>query len=117
MNDWGIIRLNTTNISNDESDDVSFKTILKEVETRMSETILIYMYRGMRKDNKDTDKYYIIQQRSEPYILSEDNNMQEFELPIKAYAGEIVCDDVFFNSTPNATYRYTSMIKLKNMKT
>ena len=60
MNDWGIIRLNTTNISNDETDDASFKTILKEVETRMSETILSYMYLGMRKDNKDTDEYYII---------------------------------------------------------
>ena len=38
--------------------------------------------------------------------------MHEFELPIKAYAGEIMCDNVFFNSTPNATYRYTSMIKI-----
>ena len=43
--------------------------------------------------------------------------MQEFELPIKAYVGEIVCDNVFLNSTPNATYRYTSMIKSNNMKT
>ena len=54
---------------NSEKDDEVFKTILRGVETRMSEKILTTMYGVMRTDDENTDGYYVLQWTSEPYTL------------------------------------------------
>ena len=54
------------------------------------------MYRATRKNNKDTNGYYIVQWRSEPYIFKDDKDMKGCEPSIKAYAGEIVWDTFFY---------------------
>ena len=67
-----VITLNTIDTSNDENDDVLFITILKEVEAKMRESILSYMYMTMLIDDKHKGVYYVVQFRSESYILQED---------------------------------------------
>ena len=67
----------------------------------MSEKILTTMYGSMRTDDKSTDGYYVLQWTSEPYILQEDKEMEDYTPTITAYTGEIVCDVVFLNPVPN----------------
>ena len=61
----------------------------------MSEKILTTMYGAMKTDDESTNEYYVLQWKSEPYTLQEDKEMESYIPPITAYAGEIVCDDVF----------------------
>ena len=111
LNDWNIITLVTqTKNKNIDKEDEAFRTILRGVETRMSEKILSIMYGAIRTNDESADGYYVLQWTTEPYTLQEDKEMQGY-LPITtAYAGEIVCDAVFLNPVPNAKYWYTPMI-------
>ena len=56
-----IITLVTTCINKTETDDKTFRTMLREIETRMSENILNTMYGAMRIDDKITDEYCVVQ--------------------------------------------------------
>ena len=93
-----------TKNKNNEKEDEAFKTILRGVETRMSEKILTTMHWAMRTDDESTDWYYVLQRINELYILQEDKEMEGYISAITAYAGEIVCDAVFLNTVPNAKY-------------
>ena len=75
LNDWNIITFQSKN-NNSGKDDEAFKTILRGVETRMSEKILTTMYEAIQTDDKSTDGYYVLQQTSEPYTLQEDKEME-----------------------------------------
>ena len=99
-----------TKNKNSEKDDEAFKTILRGVETRMSEKILTTMYGATRTDDESTDGYYVLQWISEPCTLQEDKVIKGYTPAIKSYAGEILCDAVFLNPVPNAKYWYTPMI-------
>ena len=98
-----------TKNKNSEKDDEAFKTILRGVETRMSEKILTTMYGATRTDDESTDGYYVLQWISEPCTLQEDKVIKGYTPAIKSYAGEILCDAVFLNPVPNAKYWYTPM--------
>ena len=99
-----------TKNKNIDKEDEAFRTILRGVETRMSEKILSTMYGAIRTNDESADGYYLLQWTTEPYTLQEDKEMQDY-LPITtAYAGDIVCDAVFLNPVPNAKYWYTPMI-------
>ena len=66
LNDWNIIILVTQNKNkNIEKGNEDFKTILRRVETRMSEKILITMYGAIKTDDQSTDGYYVLQWTSE----------------------------------------------------
>ena len=69
LNDWNIITLVTTSKNKTERDNEVFGTILRGVETRMSEKILTIMYSAMKTDDENADGYYVIQWTSEPYTL------------------------------------------------
>ena len=56
------------------------------------------MYRAIRNFRKDTNGYYIVRWRSEPYIFKDDNDMKGCKPSSKAYAGEIVWDTFFLHS-------------------
>ena len=112
LNDRNIITLVIqTKTNNSEKDDDIFETILRRVETRMSETILITIYGTMKIDDKSTEGYYIIQWTNEMYIPQEDKDMQGYKPTITAYAGEIMYDDVFLNPVPNSIYWFIPMNK------
>ena len=104
-----VITLDTIDTSNDENDDVLFIKFLKEVEAKMRESILSYMNMTMLIDDKHKGVYYVVQFRSESYILQEDMYMKGYEPPIKAYVEEIVCGVRFF--LPNVKYWFTKMNK------
>ena len=57
LNDWSIILLITSNTINDEKDDMVFVTILKGVDSRISDKIISNMYGSMRKDDENIDEY------------------------------------------------------------
>ena len=109
LNNSNIITLVTQTKKNIEKDCEGFKTVLRGVETRISEKILITMYESMRTDDESTDGYYILQWRSESYTLQEDKEMEGYTPTIAAYTGEIVYDAVFLNHVLNANYWYTLM--------
>ena len=86
--------MTTTNGNNIDNDDEAFKTILKGIETRMSEKILSTMYGTTRIDNKSADAYYIVQWTNESYILPK-NSMVGCTSLIIAYVDKIMRDTVF----------------------
>ena len=89
---------------NSDKDDDVFKTILRGLEIRISEKILTTMYGDIRTDNENTDGYNVLPWTSEPYILREDKEMEDY-IPQKiAYAGEIICDTIFLNHVHFAKY-------------
>ena len=52
LNDWNVITLVTqTKNKNINKDDEAFKTVLRGVQTRMSDKILTTMYKAMRTDD------------------------------------------------------------------
>ena len=55
-----IITSATTSKHNTEKDDEAFGTILRGVETRMSEKILSIMYGAIRINDESTDEYYAV---------------------------------------------------------
>ena len=61
LNDWNIIKLVTTKKHITEKDDEVFRTILRGVDTSMSDNILTTMYSAIRIDDKSIDEYYHVQ--------------------------------------------------------
>ena len=55
-----IITSATTSKHNTEKDDEALGTILRGVETRMSENILSIMYGAIRINDESTDEYYAV---------------------------------------------------------
>ena len=53
--------------------------MLKEGVARTSEKILSTMYSTMRTDDEQTDGYYVVQWKSEPYTLQEDKCVEGCE--------------------------------------
>ena len=76
----------------------------------MSEKILSTMYGAIRTDDESSDGYYVLQWTSEPYTLQEDKDMEGYSPITTAYAGETICDAIFFNPVSFAKYWYTFMI-------
>ena len=100
LNGWNIIKLVATSKINAEKDDKEFRTILRDVETRMSEKRLKTIYGAIRIDDESIDGYYVVQWTSELYILQEYNEMKGYTPLVTVYSGEIVCDAVFLNLVP-----------------
>ena len=55
-----------------DKEDEAFRTILRGVETRMSEKILSTVYGAIRTDDESANGYYVLQWTTEPYTLQED---------------------------------------------
>ena len=100
INDWNIITLVTTSKHNTEKDDEAFGTILRRVETRMSENILSTMYSTMRKCcwifccTVNKRALYTIRRQGDEILYTTSN----------AYVGKIVSDAVFLKSVHNTKY-------------
>ena len=109
LKDWNIITINKTSENNTDKNDEVFGTILRGVETRMSKKILVTIFDATRIDDESTDGYYIVQWTSESYTLQEDKEERGYIQLVIVYAGEIVCDTLFFNPVSNAKYWLTSM--------
>ena len=59
-NNWRVIRLERTNISNEKDQYRVYETILHGIEARMNERILIGTFGAMRTDDEATREYYIL---------------------------------------------------------
>ena len=59
-----------------------FATILKGVIARMSEKTLSYMYKAMRTDDVDKNRYSVVKFRSESYTLQDDKRIKRYKPPI-----------------------------------
>lgn len=99
-----IIILTTNKTSNNENDDVVFENIFKGIKAKRSEKILNIMYGVVIIDDGHTNKYYVIQQRSEQYILQQNKFLEYYDPLIKAYTYDIVRDVLFYNHAPNTKY-------------
>ena len=70
LNDWNIITLVTqTKNKNINKENEAFRTILRGVETRMSEKILSTMYGTTKTDDESADGYYVLQWTTKPCTL------------------------------------------------
>ena len=76
LNDCNIKKLTTTRRYNVDNDDEIFETILKGVETIMSEKIWKTMYDAMRIVDESNDVYYVVQWTNEPYTLQDDKSIK-----------------------------------------
>ena len=76
----------------------------------MSEKILSFMYGDMKKDDEDTNQYYVVHWKGESYI-GKGEHMRDYTQLIKTYTREVVCDDVSLNLVPNAKYYFTKINK------
>ena len=68
--------MTTTSRSNIDKYDEAFETILKGVETIMSEKIWKTMYDAMRIVDESNDVYYVVQWTNEPYTLQDDTSIK-----------------------------------------
>ena len=65
----------------------------------------------MRIDNESTNRHYIVQLTSKPYILQEDKEMKGYTPLVTAYVCKTVYDAVFFYPVHNTKYWSTPMNK------
>ena len=113
-NNWRVVNLITTNIATEDEEKI-YNTILHGIEARMNERILIGTFGAMRTDDEATQGYYLVKWITEPYTIQEDILMKGVEPPQTAFAGEIICDALFWNPVPGAVDWYTSMRKKEGM--
>ena len=110
LNEWRVTTLITS--KNDEvHDDKLAKNILYGIESRMLEKIVKGNYGAMRTDALATDGYYILNWSSIFYTCQEDIVMKGYNPLEYAYAGEMVCQERFWNPVGKANYWYTPMSK------
>ena len=113
-NNWRVVNLITTNIATEDEEKI-YNTILHGIEARMNERILIGTFGAMRTDDEATQGYYLVKWITEPYTIQEDILMKGVKPPQTAFAGEIICDALFWNPVPGAVDWYTSMTKKEGM--
>ena len=75
--------LNKTDISNSKNDDAAFETILKRLQTRVSNNIIRIMYSAMKTDEENINEFYVVQWMNEPYTLQEDQYLKGYNSLIK----------------------------------
>ena len=69
----------------------------------------------MRTNDEATQGYYLVKWITDPYIVQEDTIMLGVEPQQSAFAGEIICDAVFWNQVPNAIDWYPPMCKREGL--
>ena len=104
----------TTNVDIEDEEKV-YETILHGIEARMHERILIGPFGAMRTNDEATQEYYLVKWITEPCTVQENTVMKGVEPQQSAFAGEIMCDTVFWNPVPNATALYTPMSKREEL--
>ena len=81
----------------------------------MNERILIGIFGAMRTDDEATQGYYLVKWITELYTVQEDTIMKGVEPQQTAFAGEIICDALFWNPVPGAVNWYTPMKKWEGL--
>ena len=94
-----MVNLATTNIAT-EDEEKFYETILPGIEAKMNERILIRTFGAMRTDDETTQGYYLVKWITEPYAVQEDILMKGIEPQQNAFAGETICDALFWNLVP-----------------
>ena len=87
-----------------------YETILHGIEARMNTWILIGNFGAMRTDDEATQGYYLVKWITKPYTVQEDTIMKGIEPQQTTFAGEIICDALFWNPVPGEVDWYTQMI-------
>ena len=105
-----VVTLATTNIAT-EDEEAIYETILHGIEARMNERVLIGTFGAMKTDDEATQGYYLVKWITEPYTVQEGILMKGVEPEQTAFAGEIICDALFWNPVPGAVDWYTPMRK------
>ena len=105
-----MVNLVTTNIATEDKEAI-YETILHGIDSRMNEQILIETFGAMRTDDQATQEYYLVKWITEPYTVQEDIIMKAVEPQQTAFAGEIICDALFWNSAPGTVDWYRLMTK------
>ena len=107
---WRVVDLVTTNATSSEEDNF-YEIILRGIETRMSERILIAIFGTIRANDEATQGYYVVELLIKPYTVQENIVMKGVDPSHTFFAGEIICDAVFFDPVHNAIDWYIPMIK------
>ena len=106
LNDWQVIKLETSKNDDIDEDDLA-KKILHGIESRMFEKIIKVNYGEMRTDNPDTDGYYVFEWSSYVYTTQDDIVMKGYNSSEYAYTSEMVCKTRFWDPVIKAKYWYT----------
>ena len=77
----------------------------------MNDRILIGTFGAMRTDDEATQGYYLVKLITEPYTVQEGIIMKGVEPQHTAFAGERICDVLFWDPVPGAVDWYTPMKK------
>ena len=99
--------VNLETSKNDKMDDDALKKMLHGIESIMSEKIMKSNYGAMRTDHSAIDRYYIVEWILNVYTAQDDIGMKGHNPPEYAYAGEMVCEAMFWNPVSKAKYWYT----------
>ena len=86
----------TTNIATGDEENI-YETILRGIEARMNNRILIGTFGAMRMDDEATQGYYLVKWITEPYTVQEDITMKRVEPQQTTFSGEIICNALFWN--------------------
>ena len=113
-NNWRVVNLATTNIATEDEEEI-YETILHGIEARMNERTLIGTFGAMRTDDEAKQGYSLVKWITESYTVQEDLIMKRVEPQQTAFAREIICDALFWNSVPRAVDWYTLMRKREKM--
>ena len=113
-NNWRVTNLATKSIAT-ENEEAIYEIMLHGIEARMNERILIENFGAMRTDDEATQGYYLVKWITKPYTVQEDIIMKGVEPQQTAFAGEIICDVLFWNPVPWAVDWYTPMRKREGM--
>ena len=81
----------------------------------MNKNILIGTFGAMIINDEATQGYYLVKWITEPCTVQEDTVMKGVEPQHSAFAGEKICDAVFWNQLPNAIDWYTPMSKREGL--
>ena len=66
----------------------------------MNERILIGTFGAMRTDDEATQRYYLVEWITELYTVQEDTIMKGVKPQHTAFAGEIICNILFWSTVP-----------------
>jgi hypothetical protein len=91
LNYWKIIKLVSGSENFEDDLDEGKKIVLHGLATEAAEKIKIGGIGCFLTNNPDSDGYYIVEWKSEPYTLQEAITLVEYDPPLHLEEGELVC--------------------------
>lgn len=107
LNDWVIVNLVKTNKTDDDQIEAAHDIILDTIAEETRDEISIGNIGAFNTDDPEADGYYLVRWTSEPYELEQDEELTDYDPPMKLPAGELVCEGQYLNKVDRAKRWYT----------